>query len=349
LRVAASGEFHAYVLSVTDGLQLVDTSGAGMSTLNDVLTDRFDWQTQQVAFFELTGDQSEIDLNDPAADGIVMVIPGGSDPLTDSEMDFVTDYVDNGGDLVILAAPSIGEENTSLATAENLSTYLWDNFGVRFRNDVVLDRTLAFQTPLAPVAIDFDPGQYITSELPQGSGMIFEIPHSIELAPTMPENVTATTLASSGADSYSKTDINALLENGDVTQTDEDPRGPFPLAVAAENTETGARVVLFGSTSIAANGYLGSGVVNLDTALRSFAWATHFNDFFSTVTIVSDPNTQDVPVFADQQTLRNINFLTVILLPFGVLAIGLLVWWFSRERGAAPVPRERGEASAAGD
>ncbi len=349
LRVAASGDFRGYVLSVTDGLQLVDTSGAGMSTLNDVLTDRFGWTTQQVAFFELTGDQSEIDLNDAAADGIVLVIPGGSDPLTDTEMEFVAEYVDNGGDLVILAAPSIGEENTSLATADNLSTYLWDNFGVRFRNDVVLDRTLALQTPLAPVAIDFDAEHYITSGMSQGSGMIFEIPHSIEIAPTMPENVTASTLASSGPDSYSKSDINALLESGDVTQTDEDPRGPFPLAVAAENTESGARVVLFGSTSIAANGYLGSGVVNLDTALRSFAWATHFNDFFNEVTIVSDPSAQDTPVFADQQTIRNINFITVILLPFGVLALGALVWWFGRERGAAPVTRERGEAAAAGD
>jgi hypothetical protein len=349
LSVAASGDFRGYVLSVTDGLQLTDSSGAGMSTLNDVLTDRFSWTTQQVAFFELTGDQSEIDLNDPAADGIVVVIPGGSDPLTDDELALVTEYVDNGGDLVILAAPSIGAENTSLATADNLSTYLWDNFGVRFRNDVVLDRSLAFQTPLAPVAIDFDASHYVTSELPQGSGMIFELPHSIEIAPTPPESVTVATLASSGPDSYSKADINALLESGDVTQLDEDPRGPFPLGVAVENTETGARVVLFGSTSIAANGYLGSGVVNLDSALRSFAWVTHFNDFFNEVTIVSDPNTQDVPVFADQQTLRNINFITVILLPFGVLAIGALVWWFSRERGAAPVTRDRGEATAAGD
>jgi hypothetical protein len=179
--------------------------------------------------------------------------------------------------------------------------------------------------------------------------MIFEIPHSIELAPTTPAAVTVTTLASSGPDSYSKADINAILETGDVTQTDEDPRGPFPLAVAADNTETGSRVVLFGSTSIMSNGYIGSGVVNLDAALRSLAWTTHFNDFFSEVTIASDPNPQDVPIFADQQTLRNINFITVILLPFGVLAIGLLVWWFGRERGAAPVTRERGEATAAGD
>jgi hypothetical protein len=349
LKVAASGDFRGYVLSVTDGLQLIDTSGAGMSTLNDQLTDRFDWTTQQVAFFELTGDQSAIDLNDPAADGTVLIVPGGSDPLTDEELDFITEYVDGGGDLVLLASPSINEDNTSLATADNLSTYLYDNLGVRFRNDVVLDRTLAFQTPLAPVAITFDTSHFITSIFPQSSGMIFELPHSIEIAPTLPESVTVTTLASSGPDSYSKLDINALLEGGDIAQTDEDPRGPFPLGVAVEDSETGARIVLFGSTSIAANGYLGTGVVNIDAALRSLAWVTHFNDFFNEVNIVSDPSAQDTPVFADQQTIRNINFITVILLPFGVLVIGALVWWFGREQGAAPLTRDRGEATAAGD
>jgi hypothetical protein len=50
-------------------------------------------------------------------------------------------------------------------------------------------------------------------------------------------------------------------------------------------------------------------------------------------------NAQDAPVTTDQQTIRNINFVTVLLLPFGVLGIGVLVWWFSRERGSVRVER----------
>ena len=37
----------------------------------------------------------------------------------------------------------------------------------------------------------------------------------------------------------------------------------------------------------------------------------------------------------DAQMLRTINFITVILLPFGMLALGVLVWWNNRERGRA--------------
>jgi len=41
---------------------------------------------------------------------------------------------------------------------------------------------------------------------------------------------------------------------------------------------------------------------------------------------------QDQPIFADEQSLRNINFITIFILPFGVLLIGVLVWWNNRER-----------------
>lgn len=348
LRVAASGDFRAYFLRVDEGIPLSE-----MSVVNDFLTDQFDWTTKEVTMFDFTGPQSELDLDDPAVDGQVLVIPGGTTALNDEEFQFVTDYVDKGGDLVILAAASIGEENTSLATAENLSNYLYENFGVRFHNDVVLDLTQSVQDqPWSPIVTDLQ-GQEITGMLtgsfPPGSLMVFELPHSLDIAPTLPANVTVTTLASSGESSYAKENVNVLLEDNGYVEAETDRQGPFPLAAAAENTETGARVVLFGSPSIFLDSWLGQRVVNTFAGTSSLVWATHFDEFARQVSVDPTQNEQDTPIFADQQTIRNINFLTVILLPFGVLALGALVWWFGRERGAAPAARERGEATAAGD
>ena len=48
MRVAASGNFHAYFMSVEGGLKLADTSDKGLSQLNDQLTNRFNWKTQEV-------------------------------------------------------------------------------------------------------------------------------------------------------------------------------------------------------------------------------------------------------------------------------------------------------------
>jgi hypothetical protein len=162
---------------------------------------------------------------------------------------------------------------------------------------------------------------------------VFELPHSIEVAPVRPEGVIVDELASTSDTSFSKTDIQAVLE-GNMEAAETDPKGPFVLAAAAENTQTGARVVLYGSASVPANNFasLGSGIVNLDAAFNTMVWATRFNDYFTTVTVQSAAQPQDEAILANDQILRNINLLTIFVLPFGVLAIGFLVWWFNRER-----------------
>jgi hypothetical protein len=331
LRVAASGDFRAYFLSVEDGLELTITGPAGMSTLNNSLVNSYDWKTQEVSIFQISSPESDITLNDPVADGEVMVIPGGSKPLTEDELQIVTDYVDAGGNLIIFAAPSINEEGTSLSTGEQLSEYLYTNFGLRFVENVILDRTLSFQTPIVPVSVDFSRNNYITQSFPTGNGMVFELPRSIDVAPTLPENVTVDELARSSAEAYAKTDLQAVID-GNIDPADTDAKGPFVLAAAAENAVTGSRVVLFGSTSIPVNNYAQlNNAMNLDAAFNSMVWTTHFNDFFATVTVQSQQRPQDTPITVTQQTASTINLVTIFLLPFGVLLIGFLVWWNSRE------------------
>ena len=108
--------------------------------------------------------------------------------------------------------------------------------------------------------------------------------------------------------------------------------GPLVLAAAAENSATGARVVLFGSTSLLANAFNNiNGVANFDVATGSIFWATDFEDWFSQVNIQSAARAQDAPIFADAQSVALINVITSLLLPFGVLALGALVWLNNRE------------------
>ncbi len=319
LRVAASGDFRAYFVSVDGGLKLTDTGGTGLSILNDSLTKRYNWKTQEVSLFELTGTDSKIKLNDPAADGEVMILAGGDKALTDDELKVITDYVDKGGSLVVFAAPSVtaatdtqGQSsvasNKPLALADNLSNYLYTNFGLRFVDDLVLDPTLSVQSPAIPVATAFSSTNYITSSFtPNSEGIVFQLPHSIDVAPTLPASVTVDELAKTSDTSFAKTDIQAVI-NGDTTQADTDPKGPFVLAAAAENSQTHARVVIFGSSTVASNNFasLGSGVVNVDAAFNTLVWATRFNDYFSTVTVQSSARPQDTPVFANDQIIRNV-------------------------------------------
>lgn len=332
LRVSASGDFRAYFLDVQDGLQLEDFTASGMSQLSQILNDRLDWDARMVTLTDLMALSSEIDLNDSQADGIVLNIPGGSQPLTDEQVNFLADYVNNGGNLVIYAAPNF-DGDASLATAENMSNFLYDNFGLRFNGNIVLDAVQALQSVENVIANTFDSQQYITAGFPGGASMVFSIAHAIELAPTPPQNVTRTAVVSSSETSYTKPDVAALLD-GNVEQTEADPTGPFVLAAVAENTQTGGKVVLFGSTSIPRNdaaALSGANIVNQAAALNSMIWMTDFEDFFFQVNIQSAQRPQDTPIFFDQQTGNYINLISIFIIPFGILAIGLLVWWNNRE------------------
>ena len=331
LRVAAAGDFRAYFLNVDGGLELTGTGPNGMNTLNAQLTQRFGLTTDQVSLLELMAPNSEIQLNDPAADGEVLVIPGGSTALSADELAFIQEYLDNGGNLLIFAGVNL-EGNTALATDENLSNYLYERFGLQFADSYVLDTVQALQTIENPFVTTFSTTHPVTRSFGANGALVFSLPHPIIIAPTQPENVTVTELASTSENSYSKSDIAGLLSGENIEPTDADPEGPFVVGAAAENSATGARVVLFGSSILPTESTAEmNGVLNLSAAFNSLVWLSDFEEYFASVTMQSAPRPQDEALIADQQTVSFINLLTIFLLPFGILAMGALVWWNSRE------------------
>jgi len=76
--------------------------------------------------------------------------------------------------------------------------------------------------------------------------------------------------------------------------------------------------------------------LDLELAARGLFWTTKFDDFFSKIRqLQTAQKPQDQPVAMDSQMQRTVNFVTIILLPFGVLIIGILVWWTGREKRQA--------------
>ncbi len=331
LRNAVAGDFRTWFIEVEDGPAMNASGPEGFSTLSLGLEQQLDWTNREVPLLDFTRPASALRLNDPAIDGEIMIIAGGSRPLSEPELAVLTDYLAGGGKLILLAAPGLETGSAPLAADAALGDWLYQHFGLRFRNDMVLDRNQAFQNPLYPVSTELDASHRITQPYSRGFALVFEAPHSIEIADAPPTSVTVTTLASSSADSYNMTDFSAVLE-GNIEPEETSLTGPLVLAAAAENSETGARVVLFGSTSMLANGFTGiNGVANFDVAVDSIFWATDFEDWFSQVNIQSAARPQDAPLFADAQSIALINVITTLLLPFGILAIGALVWFNNRE------------------
>ncbi len=332
LRVAATGNFRAYILSVENGAELADTGAEGLSQLGDVMSNQLDWTTEQVSLLDLTS--GRVDLNDPLVDGTVLIIPGGETPLTDEGLSMLTAYLDQGGDAIIYADINLDGEQ-SLATAENLSNYLSIHYGLGFSTDVVLDATQAFQSPFELYTFDYVQGNTITQAFDtiQDPAFVFRYARPITTADATPENVTLTPIINSSGTSFAKP-IDTVIE-GESEQAESDISGPFLLAAAAENTQTGSRIVLVGSQDFATNRYLAfraANVLNIDMTLSTLIWTTNFEDFFTRIppALTREARPQDAPIFAAEQTLTSINLITVFALPFGVLILGFIVWWSRR-------------------
>ncbi len=337
LEVAAQGDFRAYFVTVEGSDTMEDTGETGLSSFSETLS-TFNWTTEQVTLLELENPENPIQLNDPEADGEVLIIVGGTSPLPDTQVAQITTFMENGGDVVIFAGFS--QQDEPLVIASNFSDYLWENYGVRVNNDLVLDPLAASQSPLNLIVTNFTPTHPIITPLATTGQLLAFSPfsHSIEVAETLPEGVVATPIMMTADTAYAKTDVTTLTQDS-LRQEDDDPTGPFNLAVAVDNTNTGSRLVIFGSGTLPINGYSdlsGAGVQNTLLAWSSAVWVTNFAEFYNQLpVIVQDPSPYDRPVFATAEVQSNITLFTVVIVPLIILAVGIFVWWNGRERDSS--------------
>lgn len=330
IEAVASGEFNVYFVEVDSGVDLEGQNETGAALFVEQLS-RYNWNFQPVTFTELTAVESDITLNDPNADGEVLVFAGGASALSEAEVAVITSYLDAGGNVVIAASPDA--EDPALASTEALNTYLAENFGLSFGEGIILDpRNARGQINLIDVT-DLTQDLLVTQYTPPGASILLNSARPINIAAETPANVQTYTLAETADSAYVKM-FDELVQQ-DVEQDDDDPAGPFTVLAAAENTETGARLVLASSETLYMNAFLlGQGLGNFETGFGTLAWPMAYDEFEQGQQLFLpdfDVRPEDVPVSATSEQLSTINLISLFLLPFGVLAIGGVVWVLRRE------------------
>ncbi|MGV2435140.1 MAG UNVERIFIED_CONTAM: hypothetical protein LVT10_09930 [Anaerolineae bacterium] len=128
---------------------------------------------------------------------------GGNRELREEEVELITNYVSEGGHLVLMAAPDI--DGLALASTGTLNDWLKQNVGLSFSTDVVIDPSQNFQSPYLPAITDLDTAQYITSNMAANNGaLVLQLPRQIVVETTLPEDVTVTPIARTSEGSYLK-------------------------------------------------------------------------------------------------------------------------------------------------
>ncbi|MCP5114242.1 MAG: hypothetical protein GY953_25715, partial [bacterium] len=223
-------------------------------------------------------------------------------------------------------------------------TKVFDGWGVKVSENLIFDTNPVGRFfgvgPFVPLV-----SQYETHDIVRDLREVATaFPMSRTLDTSTADNVTADKLFSSGGNSYATTDL---------TSQEIDPanaaEGPFTLAAAGKVTvssgeepeeteeeepaeeetssddEPEGRFVVVGSSEWLANNYVNL-AGNSDLFLNMIAWLGSDEELISIRP--KDPEDRRLEMTGSQ--MRWIFYLTVVLLPICMVALGLNVWWRRR-------------------
>jgi ABC-type uncharacterized transport system involved in gliding motility auxiliary subunit len=258
------------------------------------------------------------------ADCSMLVIAGPHNDYLPQEIDAIKKYLTGGGRALLLLDPAVELPDLAKMLAE------WN---VTVRNDLVVDENPVAQIfgtrPEMPLVIKYGSSPIVQPLARMAT--LFPLTRSFELGKEYKAGVTTESLCETTPDSYGVADFNSKMR--EVTyRPGKDIKGPLSVAVsgsvgggAGENKKEG-RFVAVGSSSLAANAYLGF-QGNRDLVMNMVNWLSADEDLISVRP--KPPESQQLNLTAQQ--MRKLLFGGVIGLPLFIIAMGITVWFRRRK------------------
>jgi ABC-type uncharacterized transport system involved in gliding motility auxiliary subunit len=253
-------------------------------------------------------------------DADLIIIAGPIQPITDVEGELLRSYLTDGGSLLVMEDPLIvtdfGDQNDPLAGL------LLEDWGISINNDIVID--LDSPDPSVSAAASYDGSHAITRNM---NNLItyFPLTRSLTIVNAV-ENVRANLLVQTTARSWGET--NPADPNVAFDDTLDIP-GPMTLSIAAENSASTARVVVFGSSQFAVDQNFDQ-YGNGDLFANSVDWAAQQESLIELTP--KQPVTRSFTP-ASQGRILLLMFVVAILMPGIFIVLGVMTWLQRRKQG----------------
>lgn len=261
--------------------------------------------------------------NEIPEDASVIVIAGPLKPVSANELELVREFLNNGGSLIVMEDPSalteFGEDSDPLAEM------LAQDWGITFDNDIVID--LNSPQPTTAAAAFYDSTHPVTVNM---NNLVAFFPFTRSLGVTgANEEVTLIPIVQTNERSWGETDFQSLTDGGQVALDEGEAQGPLTLAIAAENTATKARMVVFGTSSFAVD-QMFDAYGNGDMFVNSVDWSAEQEDIANITPKATIERTFNVPT--------GIHWILILLssifiIPGLVLLGGVSTWMARRRQG----------------
>jgi ABC-type uncharacterized transport system involved in gliding motility auxiliary subunit len=266
---------------------------------------------------------SLLEKKDVPDDASVVMVAGARTGFFKGEIEALERYAARGGHLGVFLEPEADAGLDAFLKA----------YGIQADDDVVVDPSPAAQllgSPVSPIALPSG-AHAITRELTD-TALVF--PTARSLVALTGAAVTPTPLALTGSEAWGETDVKGVFERGVARRDQGEKVAPLPLAMAAEKPVTGdgkrsehARLVVAGDGDFFSDKYLQLGG-NRDFAMNALGWLAEQED---RITIRPRSREASLVMLTEAQATA-LKFLSVDVLPVGLLGLGLAVWMVRRSR-----------------
>ena len=244
----------------------------------------------------------------------LLIIPGPTRRLTDSELALLQTYVDRGGRVLALIDPL---DNTGLDG-------LLERWGIRLGLDIVVDP--AHQLPFVSAANLFVTTytQHPIVQKMKTLMTLFPLARSVSPVKPAPEGLQVTPLALTSEAGWGETKTS---DERFQFNPGEDVKGPVSIAVACERpAPRRARLVVIGDSDFAVNAQLAN-VGNRDLLLGAVYWLIEQEQLIG----IGPKPLESLKLHLTSQQLSGVSWFSFLALPmtFGVLGAG--VWLLRRQ------------------
>ena len=259
-------------------------------------------------------DVTTIDWRDGDFDkASLLIIPSPSQPLPMDAVNHVTQFLRNGGRLLVLSDPSNKDSLDALLA----------QWGIQLGTGILADEQdrLGRGSPTALMVRTFTTHD-ITEDFT--TPIIFPVSRSVTFDATQGKDWDFVALAQTSSKSWEET---TLTNTEPVFNEDQDPKGPFTVAAVLTSKRVGqdqkpeSAIVIVGNAAFATNGWL-TYPGNTDFFLKTMAWLAK-EDALVSLTPKEPAFHPFVPNPSPEQALV---FFQVLVLPLLVLFVGLSVW-----------------------
>lgn len=250
----------------------------------------------------------------------VLIIPSPRSSFSSRDEDLVTQYLDNGGRLLLLLDAGVTVP----------FSHLLPEWGVHVGENLVFDPVENyFGDAATPMINKYEPSS-ITRSL-QGMSTFFPLAREVSPSQTIPEGLIVRSLVKTSTRSWAETNLKgseASFDDG------EDKPGPVSLAVSIQASLAAgrgasaakSRLVVFGDSDFVSNAALSS--TNTDSGnvllfLSAVDWLIE-ND--SLINLSPIDTTKQTLILSARQ-MRLVAYTTMLFIPLLIALTGTLVWW----------------------